>query len=194
MMLMLALLITSLILVLIARIVSLSRKCSELHIRIDKSCAELGKMQRDFESQVLARTAAIKKVNEDFQYEIQQRIKSEEQLVCQKELFQFVVSTAPFIVWAFDSNGIFLLSEGKGLEALGLQPGEVVGKSVFEVYKDEPEILDCSRRALTGELVKAFVKASDRRFDSWFIPVLDSQRMVTRVVGFAIDTGKASEE
>lgn len=194
MMLMLALLITALILVLIARIVSLSRKCSELHIHIDKSCAELEKMQRDFEAQVLARTAAIKKVNEDFQYEIQQRIKSEEQLICQKELFQFVISTAPFIVWEFDSNGIFLLSEGKGLEALGLQPGEVVGKSVFEVYKDEPEILDNSRRALTGELVKAFVKASGRRFESWFIPVLDSQRAVTRVVGFAIDTGKASEE
>jgi len=56
-------------------------------------------------------------------------------------------------------DGTFLLSEGKGLSKLGLKPGEVVGKSVFELYGDYPDILDPMREAfntIDGWLKKHF--------------------------------------
>jgi len=39
-----------------------------------------------------------------------------------------IVTSIPIVLWAVDRNGIFTLSEGHGLSALGLVPGEVVGR------------------------------------------------------------------
>lgn len=57
----------------------------------------------------------------------------------------------PFIVFALDAEGVFTASDGEGLAALGLEPGEVVGRSAFEVYRGEPEVLENLDRALSGE-------------------------------------------
>lgn len=57
-------------------------------------------------------------------------------------MLNWIINKAPVVVWAVDKNGIFMLSEGKALASLGLKPGEVVGRSVFEVYADHPEIMD----------------------------------------------------
>ena len=48
------------------------------------------------------------------------------------QLFRYVVGNVPVIVFAVDRDGTFLLSESQGLEALGVKPGENVGKSVVE--------------------------------------------------------------
>ena len=47
-------------------------------------------------------------------------------------LFRYVIGNVPVIVFAVDRDGTFLLSESQGLEALGVKPGENVGKSVVE--------------------------------------------------------------
>ncbi|UPT72584.1 MAG: PAS domain-containing protein [Elusimicrobiota bacterium] len=66
------------------------------------------------------------------------------------DLLAAVVSGAPIVLFAFDADGIFTLSEGRGLEVLGRKPGEAVGKSVFDLYKDHPKVVECCRRALKG--------------------------------------------
>ncbi|MFL7791763.1 MAG: hypothetical protein AB8I69_06450, partial [Anaerolineae bacterium] len=45
-----------------------------------------------------------------------------------EERLRTVISNAPIILFALDREGKFTLSEGKGLEALGFQPGEHVGR------------------------------------------------------------------
>jgi|GEM_PF-4465851 PAS domain S-box-containing protein len=62
-----------------------------------------------------------------------------------------VVNNAPLIVYALDRDGYFLLSEGCGLDRLGLRPGEVVGQSALELYKDFPETIAALQDALNGE-------------------------------------------
>src|SRR5918997_407360 len=62
-----------------------------------------------------------------------------------------VITNAPVILFALDNRGVITLSEGKGLEALGLKPNETVGQSVFDVYRDRPGFLESARRALAGE-------------------------------------------
>ena len=61
-----------------------------------------------------------------------------------------IVESAPMVLFALDRDGVFTLSEGKALELLGLEPGEVVGRSVFEVYAGEPQVKAAARRALAG--------------------------------------------
>ena len=62
-----------------------------------------------------------------------------------------LIAHAPVVLFALDRDGLLTLSEGQGLEGLGLKPGQVVGMSVFDLYRNEPALLAHTRRALSGE-------------------------------------------
>ncbi|MBI2387722.1 MAG: PAS domain-containing sensor histidine kinase [Elusimicrobia bacterium] len=103
------------------------------------------------------------------------------------ELLMAVVRNAPIVLFAVDPDGYFTLSEGRGLDALGLEPGEVVGKSIFDVYKAHPLILDAYRRALKGETVATVVPLQGLVFEARYAPQLDWGGKVTGVLGVATD-------
>ena len=98
-----------------------------------------------------------------------------------------VVSAAPVVVWAVDLAGIVTLSEGHGLEDLGLRPGEVVGRSMAELYPDSPQIIDNHRRALNGETVLDTVDVRGRVFESRLAPLVGSDGAINGAIGVAID-------
>ncbi len=98
-----------------------------------------------------------------------------------------VIGSAAIVLYALDRDGIFTLSEGKGLEALGLEPGQLVGQSVFEVYKDVPLILRDAKRALAGERVVSFTEVAGMAFESRYLPYFDAEGRVERVVGVSLD-------
>jgi PAS domain S-box-containing protein len=70
-----------------------------------------------------------------------------------EQLLRSWMSNSPVALYSIDNNGIFTLSEGKAVEALGLKMDEVVGKSIFEVFFDYPDILANMQRTLAGEEV-----------------------------------------
>ncbi|MCK4774813.1 MAG: hypothetical protein KAT30_08500, partial [Candidatus Krumholzibacteria bacterium] len=76
---------------------------------------------------------------------------AEKQMEETRRTLDNVLHNAPLVVFTIDNEGIFTLSEGRGLKALGLSPGEVVGQSAFEVYGEYPDILSNLRHALAGE-------------------------------------------
>src|SRR6476620_222239 len=82
-----------------------------------------------------------------------------------------VIENAPLVVWSIDQDGIFTLSEGRGLAKLGLKPGEVLGQSAFEIYKDFPELLASLRRALAGEEFVATLHVAGRVFETVYQPL-----------------------
>lgn len=98
-----------------------------------------------------------------------------------------VVSSAALILFALDKNGIFTLSEGEGLRALGWKSGEMVGRSVFEIYADNPEVLTNVHRALAGEAFSEAVDVGDLTFETRYTPVTDEANNVTGVIGVATD-------
>jgi len=100
---------------------------------------------------------------------------------------QFVVDQAPVVLWALDNEGVFTLSEGHGLEALGLQPGEVVGRSVFDVYNGNAGVLSDARKALAGHRARSAVRVGDLVFESRQRPLVDSSGRVVGVLGIAVD-------
>lgn len=107
------------------------------------------------------------------------------------ELLKAVVDNAPIVLFAFDLDGMFTLSEGRGLVALGLKPGEAVGKSIFDLYKDAPLILDACRRALKGETVTHIAPLQGLTFETRYAPRLDWGGKVTGVLGVATDVSEA---
>lgn len=104
-----------------------------------------------------------------------------------RELLRSIVANSPVIVWALNQRGEFLLSEGKGLAALGMQPGEIVGRSIYDVYRDVPEMLQYARQALQGEMAHGLVHTWGIVFETWHSPLRSSRGEVVGVAGMAFD-------
>lgn len=119
--------------------------------------------------------------------DINEKRKSEEKIKKIEEQLSTIVYNAPIIVWTLDKNGIFTLSEGKGLELLGLEPGEVVGLSVYDVYKGFPEIIDSVKRALKGENIKTDMEVGGFYFDVSIFPLYDESGNIIGEIGLALD-------
>lgn len=98
-----------------------------------------------------------------------------------------VVSNLPVILFALDRAGVFTLSEGIGLEAVGLLPGQLVSRSVFEVYRDDAENLAAARRALRGDSFRVDVETQGRIYDMHYSAVLDAEGRPNGAIGVAFD-------
>ncbi len=112
-----------------------------------------------------------------------------------EERLRAVTSGAPIIFFALDENGTFTFEKGRGLEALGRTPGALVGRSIFDVLQDYPQILDNVRRALAGEDLVSTVEIGGFAFETRYSPQRTDAGEVTGVIGVATDvTGRRELE
>jgi CheY-like chemotaxis protein len=91
---------------------------------------------------------------------------SDERIHASEQRLRTVVSNLPVIVFTIDRDGIFQLSEGLALSQLGLKPGQVVGLSVFEVYRNDPEICENIRYVLQGHRLDTTVQVNGRLYQT----------------------------
>jgi PAS domain S-box-containing protein len=104
----------------------------------------------------------------------------------QAEQINTVVGNLPVALFALDADGTFTLSKGQVLRELGLEPGEVVGQQVRDVYADSPEILDAAERALDGNAVDSTVDIAGLTLRTRYRPVYDDGAL-SQVIGVALD-------
>ncbi|HEY9197754.1 MAG TPA: EAL domain-containing protein [Gammaproteobacteria bacterium] len=119
--------------------------------------------------------------------DITQQARAEQALRDNEAMLRTVIQGFPIILWVIDRNGVFLLSEGKGLEEQGLKPGQVVGESLFERYRDYPDSLRDAQRALNGESFTAISWLDDAAFEVHYTPLLGPAREITGAIGVAAD-------
>lgn len=98
-----------------------------------------------------------------------------------------VVGSAALILFALDRSGVYTVLEGEGLKALGWKSGELVGRSVFEVYADNPEVVNNVRRALARETFSTVVDFGDISFETRYSPLTDDANNVIGIIGVATD-------
>jgi PAS domain S-box-containing protein len=98
-----------------------------------------------------------------------------------------VVGNAEIILWAIDTQGIFTLSEGRGLEKIGLKPGERVGRSIFELYQHNPAVMQDIRNGLAGQEIKAQTHVNGTWYSIQYSPIRNEQNQVTGLVAACID-------
>jgi PAS domain S-box-containing protein len=104
-----------------------------------------------------------------------------------EEQFRAVVENSPVVVFSIDRNGVFTLSEGKGLKKLGIAPGEVVGKSVFELYAHNSKIISNFNRSLKGESFTTVDDEAGFSFETRWTHIRDDAGKVNRIVGVSVD-------
>jgi PAS domain S-box-containing protein len=127
--------------------------------------------------------AAVQSVMRD----ITERRRAREALRQTETRLRMVVGSASLIIFALDKNGVFTLSEGEGLKVLGFKSGEVVGKSVFDVYRDDPKVLRSVTRALSGEAFSESVDVGELTFETRYTPLTDDAGTFVGVIGVATD-------
>ncbi|BDI33224.1 hypothetical protein CCAX7_52750 [Capsulimonas corticalis] len=126
------------------------------------------------------RTQDLAAATEAMRREVEERRESENHLQESQRRMHAILTSAPLVLFAVDAKGVITLSEGQALNSLGLTPGEVVGRSVFELYRDDPQIIDVMHRALSGKRIRETTHVGDIYFDSQFSPEFDEEG---RVIG-----------
>ncbi|NMB68637.1 MAG: PAS domain-containing protein [Chloroflexi bacterium] len=123
-----------------------------------------------------------------YQEEVKDRLRQSEHRL------RAIIANIPIVLFTLDSNGIFTLSEGKGLQTLGLTPGQVVGQSVDDVYRGNTPLLQCIHRALAGESFQELVSdLNGHSFETWYSPLLDGDGQVQGVLGISADVTERVE-
>ena len=123
----------------------------------------------------------------NFSWDVIQRKRVEVIVRENEERYRTVVSNAPGVIFVTDEKGVFTLSEGKGLVSLGLQPGQVVGQSVLDVYKDYPDIINAVKNTLAGDSQRHETKVQELVFDVLYTPIFAQNGRVEKILGVATD-------
>ncbi|MFE8602380.1 PAS domain-containing sensor histidine kinase [Archangium violaceum] len=97
------------------------------------------------------------------------------------------VRGAQMTIWGWDAKGIFTFSDGGSLVTLGLEPGWLVGHSIFDVYAGHREILSQARRALAGESFTGYITFEGIHYETRYAPMFDETGALTGVTGLALD-------
>jgi diguanylate cyclase (GGDEF)-like protein/PAS domain S-box-containing protein len=119
--------------------------------------------------------------------DISERQRTEEALRESEEHLRTVVTNAPVILFVVNRDGVFTLCEGKGLAALGLKPEKVVGLSIFNVFRDRPEIKEKLHRALDSEAFTTTVEIDGVVFEAQCAPLRDRSGQIPGLIGVATD-------
>ncbi|MCP5499411.1 MAG: PAS domain S-box protein [Leptospiraceae bacterium] len=101
--------------------------------------------------------------------------------------FRSIVKNSTPIIFTIDLEGRFIISEGKSLDALGLKPGQIVGMSAFEIYKDYPAIIHGVKEAMAGKTFRDIIKVGETYFDIFYAPNKDDFGNFKSIIGMAID-------
>lgn len=98
-----------------------------------------------------------------------------------------VLDHTPVIIWQMDATGRIVLSDGRGLERLGLKPGESVGQNVFELYRDMPHVLQAVNLTLSGVEQQILIEVNGVHLESWMSPIRGDEGAITGILGVVND-------
>ena len=115
------------------------------------------------------------------------RKQTDEALRQSQDRLQTIIANTPIILFATDREGRMTTSEGRGLEGIGVRPGQVNGRSIFDLFAGQHDLLEIMRRGLAGEEVMSTVQINSRAFDLCMGPLHEGKGEVCGILGVATD-------
>jgi PAS domain S-box-containing protein/putative nucleotidyltransferase with HDIG domain len=121
--------------------------------------------------------------------DVTDRVLAEDALRASEERLRFHIDQTPTVNWTMDRDLRFTLSRGGGLEALGLEPDEVLGMYVGDYLGGTGPQADLGvamhQRALAGESFVYEQPVGDLVFDIILGPLRDAAGEIDGVIGVA---------
>jgi PAS domain S-box-containing protein len=123
-----------------------------------------------------------------------ERKRAEEQVSQREQMLHTLFAHFPQgSVHVFDRDFRYLLAEGESLRQLGLEPADLVGRTLTELY--EPHVLEVVaepfQRAFAGEAVSFEASFNGREFDVNTVPLCNEQGQVHAIMSVARDVTAA---
>ncbi len=141
----------------------------------------------ELESRADQRTIELVEANIQLKEHIKKHKGIHDALASSKQRLKTIITNAPVILFAVDENGVFTLSEGKGLTRLGLKPGGLVGRSAIEIFEHIPQFYEDFQKVLRGEEISPLLEINDLVFECWFSVVHEDNGEVSGIIGVATD-------
>lgn len=92
------------------------------------------------------------------------------------------------VTWMLDVAGRFLMSEGRGLAAEALAPGQVVGLRIEDVYKDSPDFLEKVRMVIASDSPLDWTTTvRGQPWHCWTEPLRDAGGRKVGIVGASLE-------
>jgi PAS domain S-box-containing protein len=92
--------------------------------------------------------------------------------------FRSLVEHLPMVFVQTDAKGLVRFAEGRVLLEQQRTRQDLLGRSVFELYKNHPEVISALEVALRGESLHRVVSWSGRFFELWASPLLQGGRFI----------------
>jgi PAS domain S-box-containing protein len=122
-----------------------------------------------------------------FAEDISNRKQAEDALRERELRLRTLLASVPVTLWAVDRRGVFTFVQGRDIDPLENAYESLVGRSVFEVYRGAPQLLENMRRALAGEELLRTIEVGERTFEIHHTLLRDQQGAVDSVIGVSID-------
>ena len=104
-----------------------------------------------------------------------------------RDQFATLIAHAPVAMFVLDPLGHILFAEGRALARIGVIPGQLLGKSSFDLLSDSPEMLLNLERAISGQEFRSEIRIGGRVFDSQFTPVVNADQEIEQLIVTATD-------
>jgi PAS domain S-box-containing protein len=126
----------------------------------------------------------------EFGQDVSERVLTEKRVIELNRRYQAIMSNFPNGgVFLIDSSFRYLHANGSAMESMNLNPAEIIGKRVEEVFP--PEVSDVVKknepRIFEGQNCYFEIKFRDRIFANWGVPVRDRQGIINEGVIYALD-------
>ena len=145
----------------------------------------------DEELEILADLSESVMTEIELRSELIERHKTEDALRKKEQQLEAIISNSHVVFYVVNQDGIIQMTEGKGLEKLGLPPNRLVGQSIFNVYANNAEIVSAVKRTLSGRQDSIMVEQPSPLgpldFEVFLSPFYDIDNNIIGAIGVATD-------
>lgn len=123
----------------------------------------------------------------------ERRIAEQRALYQTEERLRTLIEHLPVVLFSLDCRGVFTMSEGLGLKAMGRRPGQTVGQRIVDVYPNDHHVHAAFDAALGGCDRIVMHEIGPITFETQFSPLRGADGAITGVLGLARDITETRE-